>query len=116
MAKSITLFKEKNKQENRNTLVKDRPLKSIIKAITWRIVGSIDTFLLSFFIIKFIDPQATHSAAKTAGSIASVEVVSKILLYYLHERAWEQLRWGRMMVIIRRNRKSITRMILNQKT
>jgi uncharacterized membrane protein len=30
-----------------------------------------------------------------AGSIASVEVITKIILYYLHERAWALVPWGR---------------------
>src|SRR3546814_12087776 len=53
--------------------------------MSWRVFGSIDTFLLSLFF--------THSA-KAAGAIASTEVVTKLLLYYVHERAWARVRWG----------------------
>lgn len=59
--------------------------RSFIKAVSWRALGSIDTFILSLFF--------THSA-KAAGAIASTEVLTKIVLYYFHERAWAQFGWG----------------------
>lgn len=59
--------------------------RSFLKAISWRTLGSIDTFLLSLLF--------THSA-KAAGAIASTEVITKLLLYYIHERAWAHIHWG----------------------
>ena len=83
-----------SKPEDIESVVRDRPIKSLIKAISWRIVGTIDTMVVSYFITgKLV----------LAISIGGVEVFTKIGLYYLHERAWAQLRWGRMMVRIRRN-------------
>ena len=60
--------------------------RSLLKAISWRAVGSVDTFFLSFFF--------THHVG-AAASIASTEVLTKVLLYYFHERAWAVLPWGR---------------------
>ena len=60
--------------------------RSFLKAVSWRTVGSIDTFVLGMFF--------TSGNAKIAGSIAGTEVVTKILLFYFHERAWSLLRWG----------------------
>jgi len=59
--------------------------RSLAKATSWRILGSIDTFLLSWFFT---------SSAKAAGAIALTEVVTKMLLYYFHERAWAAITWG----------------------
>jgi len=59
--------------------------RSLVKAISWRTLGSIDTFLLSLLFT---------SSAKAAGAIAGTEVFTKILLYYGHERAWAQFGWG----------------------
>ena len=59
--------------------------RSLTKAISWRVLGSIDTFLLSYFFT---------SNVKAAGAIASTEVLTKIFLYYFHERAWAQIGWG----------------------
>ena len=53
--------------------------RHIAKAITWRIVGTIDTIILSWIISG--DPW-------TGLQIGSVEVVTKMLLYYFHERVW----------------------------
>lgn len=66
--------------------VSDSHMRSISKAISWRIVGTVDTFVITLVITgNFI----------IAGSIASVESISKIILYYLHERAWSKVALGR---------------------
>ena len=55
-------------------------LKSAVKAISWRCLGAIDTFILSFLV--------TGHAGAAAG-IVGLEVITKSFLYYGHERAWE---------------------------
>ena len=65
----------------------DSHLRSIIKAVSWRLVGSLDTFMLSLLVT---------GSAKYAISIATAEALTKIVLYYLHERAWRLVRWGRL--------------------
>ena len=60
--------------------------RSLVKAVSWRLLGSLDTFILSFLV--------THSFV-FAGSIASFETVTKIILYYFHERIWAVVPWGR---------------------
>ncbi|HET8613017.1 MAG TPA: DUF2061 domain-containing protein [Sphingomonas sp.] len=59
--------------------------RSLAKAVSWRTVGSIDTFILGFLF---------SGSAAIAGSIAGTEVVTKIILFYFHERAWSLVRWG----------------------
>ena len=54
---------------------------STLKACTWRVLASADTFLIGFLL--------TGSAAIGA-SIASIEVLTKMVLYYWHERMWEK--------------------------
>ena len=61
------------------------PRRSIVKAISWRILGSIDTAFWGWFFT---------GSFKIAGSIALFEIVTKIALYYLHERAWALSRFG----------------------
>lgn len=61
--------------------------RSLSKAITWRIAGSLDTFVLSLIVTGKL---------KYAISIASVEALTKIVLYYVHERAWRRIAWGRL--------------------
>lgn len=92
-------------------VTRDRPIKSIFKAITWRLIASATTFGLAYLFFHK-DPYA----AQKATGIAFAEAFIKMLLYFFHERAWERLRWGRMMVIIRRgtrkSKKSIQRIIM----
>lgn len=59
--------------------------RSFAKALSWRVLGSIDTFMLSWLFT---------SSVKAAGAIASTEVLTKMVLYYLHERAWSSIGWG----------------------
>lgn len=59
--------------------------RSFVKAVSWRTLGSIDTFILGLIFT---------SDLKTAGSIAGTEIVTKILLYYFHERLWALVPWG----------------------
>ncbi len=61
--------------------------RSLIKAVSWRLLGSLDTFVLSLIIT---------GSAKYAVSIASGEALTKIVLYYLHERVWRRVAWGRL--------------------
>ncbi len=65
-----------------NVSLKDDPKISAIKAITWRIVGTIDTIVISFLLT---------GSATVAFSIGGFEVFSKMLLYFLHERAWAKI-------------------------
>ena len=59
--------------------------RSLAKAVSWRMFASIDTFIISFFVTGKIS---------LAGTIAAVEVMTKIVIYYLHERAWAAIPWG----------------------
>lgn len=90
--------RKSRQKEERISTVRDRPLKSIFKAITWRLIASATTFALAMLFFGD-DPQA----AQKASGVAITEVGIKMLLYYLHERAWTSIRWGKMRVIIRRN-------------
>jgi len=60
--------------------------RSLVKAITWRVIGSLDTFVISFILTGRI---------VIAGSIAGIEFFTKIALYYFHERLWALVSWGR---------------------
>jgi len=66
--------------------LKDKNYRSILKSISWRITGTIDTFLISYFITgKFT----------IAMSISGVEILTKFTLYYFHERLWNKINIGR---------------------
>ncbi|HEU5366093.1 MAG TPA: DUF2061 domain-containing protein [Hanamia sp.] len=54
-------------------------LISFAKGISWRLIGTIDTIIISYLIT---------GQWKFALSIGSVEVFTKIVLFYFHERTW----------------------------
>jgi len=64
----------------------EKSYRSILKAISWRITGSIDTTVISYIITGNL---------KIAASIGFIEVFTKMVLYYLHERAWNKINIGR---------------------
>ena len=53
--------------------------RHIVKSISWRIIGTIDTFLLSYIL----------TGSMSFGlSISGVDFFSKLFLYFFHERIW----------------------------
>ncbi len=60
--------------------------RSLVKAISWRATGSLDTFIVAVLIT---------GSSKVAGSVALAEILTKTVIYYLHERAWAAIRWGK---------------------
>ena len=67
--------------------------RSLYKALSWRILASIDTFILSLLIINYSSNKYSYDLAFY---IASLEVLTKIIIYYLHERSWNKLQFGRL--------------------
>jgi uncharacterized membrane protein len=60
--------------------------RSVLKAVSWRTLGALDTFAISWFLTGRVE---------IAGSIAAIEVIIKIAWYYLHRRVWAAICWGR---------------------
>jgi uncharacterized membrane protein len=63
----------------------DTHARSVLKAISWRTLGTLDTFAISWFMTGKLH---------IAGSIAGMEIITKIAWYYLHERLWTIIPWG----------------------
>ena len=60
--------------------------RSFAKALSWRITGTIDTMIISLLIT---------GSVKLAAAIGLTEAVTKSVLYYLHERVWLRIPYGR---------------------
>jgi uncharacterized membrane protein len=63
----------------------DSKKRHIAKTVTWRIIGTIDTMVLAWWI---------SGNPLTGLKIGAVEVVTKMILYYLHERTWYKIDFG----------------------
>ena len=64
----------------------EKPLRSVLKTISWRVIGTLDTILISWIITGHIT---------LALSIGSIELVTKMVLYFFHERIWNKIKWGK---------------------
>ncbi len=60
--------------------------RSVVKAVSYRLTGTVSTVLISLAV--------TGSAGK-ALAIGGIEAVTKIVIYYYHERAWGKVQWGK---------------------
>jgi uncharacterized membrane protein len=64
----------------------EKPMRSVLKALSWRVVGTLDTLIVSYFLTGQIG---------LATSIASVDFLTKLVLYFFHERIWNKIKWGK---------------------
>ncbi len=60
--------------------------RSIIKAITWRIIGTLSLLLVTYLFTKKIDITII---------IGISDIIANLILYIIHERVWERVSWGR---------------------
>ena len=59
-------------------VIRESRLRSVLKALSWRVLATLTTIAIAYFIVGDV---------KTALQIGAVEVVAKMAIYYLHERA-----------------------------
>ncbi len=67
--------------------MKEKSYRSVVKSVSWRTIGTLDTFVISLLITGKLD---------FAIAIGGVEVFTKMILYYLHERTWDRIKFGRI--------------------
>lgn len=67
--------------------MKEKNYRSLVKSLSYRITGTIATFIISFLVTGEV---------KFALSIMSVDFISKIGIFYLHERVWDKIKFGRI--------------------
>jgi len=63
----------------------DKQLRSIAKAVTWRLTTTVITFIVSYIVT---------GGFGSAGKIAGVLFITNSLWYFLHERLWNKTEWG----------------------
>lgn len=70
---------------------KESKFRSILKAVTWRVIATSTTFLLAFSIFS---GSGCEDALQKSSLVAGLELVIKLVIYYLHERAWQAIPRG----------------------
>lgn len=71
--------------------------RSLLKAITWRLIASGTTFLLAFWIFS---ETGCADVLEKSGIVAGLEMITKLALYYGHERLWQMAPRGSVRKII----------------
>jgi uncharacterized membrane protein len=90
-------MKKEIDENNEPKVLKDTPGRSLTKAITWRIFGSGATFVVAFVIFRQYTEKGLADVLEGATVVTILDIVSKIILYYLHERLWTNINWGKYM-------------------
>ena len=70
----------------KNLASNDSAVRSLAKAVSWRVTGTIDTFIISWLITGQV---------LIASGIAFTEIMTKIALFWFHERVWNKISWGK---------------------
>ena len=86
IADQLILDKQTANHTYRTDKKAERPKRSIAKSISWRIIGTLDTILISWVVT---------GALTVAFSIGIVELFTKMALYFFHERIWNRINWGK---------------------
>lgn len=60
--------------------------RSLVKTISWRITGSGATFFVAYMISGNLG---------MSGTIAIIQLITNTILYFIHERIWNKVRWDR---------------------
>ncbi|VAX16682.1 hypothetical protein MNBD_IGNAVI01-915 [hydrothermal vent metagenome] len=66
--------------------MKEKYKRSLLKTFSWRITGTIDTIIISLLITGDLSIAAT---------IGFIEIFTKMVLYYSHERVWNKINYGK---------------------
>ena len=82
----LTNPNQTEKATYKKDVAKEKPIRSVVKSISWRIIGTIDTMIISWIVTGKLN---------TALLIGGVEVITKMVLYFFHERIWNSIKWGK---------------------
>jgi adenylylsulfate kinase len=72
--------------------MKDSRIRSFIKGISWRVIATLTTMSIVFILTGDMEIVAAAGV---------VDVVAKLTFYYIHERAWGRVSWGRTTVPVK---------------
>ena len=75
-----------NLTKNQDKTSGEKVKRSFAKTLSWRVIGTLDTILISWLITDTLS---------IAFSIGLIELVSKMILYFVHERTWNKIKWGK---------------------
>ncbi|MBK7031353.1 MAG: DUF2061 domain-containing protein [Bacteroidales bacterium] len=84
-----------NNQSAESVEFRDSPGRSLIKTFTYRILASGAMFLGVFIFAREYQRLSIAESLTNASFIAFLEFVVKLVIYYIHERIWSGIHWGK---------------------
>lgn len=87
---SVSLSNEKNEQ-----IFRDSPQRSLIKALTYRVMASGVMFIVFFIIFRSTTQRTLNESLGDATLISVIDFTVKLIIYYFHERIWSGIVWGK---------------------
>jgi hypothetical protein len=73
--------------------------RSLLKALLWRVIGVVWTWVGAYIILLFI-PPSRQSAALIATLIVLYHHSTRMIMYYLYERIWNAVGWGHAEIVV----------------
>ena len=80
----------------KNPKFKELRRRSLAKALLWRIIGVVWTWVGAYIILQFV-PPSRNSAALIATLIVVYHHSTRMVMYYVYERVWASVAWGHGM-------------------
>jgi len=77
-------------EDKETQVVTESSIRSVLKGLTWRLVATFSTMVIAYLIT---------GETKTALKIGGIEFVAKIAIYYVHERIWLRIPFGKRTVL-----------------
>lgn len=69
--------------------------RTIVKSLLWRIIGIVWTWLGAYFIL-LLTPERFRTATLMATAIVVYHHSTRMFMYYIYERIWSRILWGRV--------------------
>ncbi len=82
----ILPFQDKSQSNDSHSTNRELRGRSVVKSLSWRFLGTLDTVLISWLVT---------GSTGIAFSIGLIELTTKMVLYYCHERIWNVIPWGK---------------------
>jgi uncharacterized membrane protein len=82
-------------ESNTDTIFRDSPQRSFIKALTYRVMASGVMFIVFFIIFRSATKRSLNESLGDATLISIIDFVVKLAIYYFHERIWSGIKWGK---------------------
>jgi len=83
--------------------MKDSKWRSVLKAITWRVIATGTTFTLAYLVFE---EWGCEDVLQKSSVVAGLELYLKLVIYYLHERMWQRVSEDSITKVFQTNKTS----------